>query len=93
MPPSPVASAATRPPPNARKASSSNVTTSLNRDGSIPGTSGSGGGEMGPFELMFKAAALAGNLFLGLGAVTKVSRAGLYRVSRQRLMDTLLPSW
>ena len=27
---------------------------------------------MGPFEFMFKAAALAGNLSLGLGAVTKV---------------------
>ena len=27
---------------------------------------------MGPFESMFKAAALAGNLCLGLGAVTKV---------------------
>ena len=27
---------------------------------------------MGPFEFMFKAAALAGNLCLGLGALTKV---------------------
>ena len=88
-PPSPAATSATQEPTNTRGAAS-DVTASMNRDGLSPGrSSGGGGGEMGPFEFMFKAAALAGNLFLGLGAITKVCRAGLYRVS-QCLVDTYL---
>ena len=41
---------------------------------SVPGTrmAAAAAAAMGPFEIMFKAAALAGNLSLGLGAVTKV---------------------